>query len=386
MGYVMVGKAKRPLMAFVMVLSYSRRIFLHFSLNAQMDSFLRGHVLAFEAWGGVPRVTLSDNLKSAVLERMGDAIRFNPQYLAFAAHYRFEPRPVAVARGNEKGRVERSIRYIRDNFFAARVFADVADLNAQAKAWTDGPASTRPWPEGVQLTVAQAFETEKPKLMALPMDAYPVDARLEVSVAKTPYVRFDLNDYSIPHTHVRRTVTVLANAQRVRVFDGATILADHVRSYDKAVQVEMTAHVDELIERKRGARQHRATSQLTQAIPAMADFLARAAAKGHHLASMTRVLGQMLDHYGAQAMQEAVVEALRRDVPHHNAVRLALERARQERRDRPLVVPQLSERAQRMDVTVMPHRLDAYDELQAPTKQTDESSDGHSTETDEETQ
>lgn len=215
MGHVMVGRAKRPLMAFVMVLSYSRRIFLHFSLNAQMDNFLRGHVLAFDAWGGVPRVILSDNLKSAVLERVGDAIRFNPDYLAFAAHYKFEPRPVAVARGNEKGRVERSIRYIRDNFFAARVFKDVADLNAQAKAWTDGPAFERPWPEGEQLTVRQAFEAESPSLMALPMDAYPVDARVEVTVAKTPYVRFDLNDYSIPHTHVRRTVTVLANAQRV---------------------------------------------------------------------------------------------------------------------------------------------------------------------------
>ena len=118
----------------------------------------------------------------------------------------------------------------------------------------------------------------------------------------------------------------------------------------------------------------------------MADFLARAATKGHHLASMTRVLGQMLDHYGVQAMQEAVVEALRRDVPHHNALRLALERARQERRDCPLVVPQLSERAKRMDVTVKPHQLDAYDELQAHAKQTGQSSDGHSTETDEDTQ
>ena len=221
-------------------------------------------------------------------------------------------------------------------------------------------------------------------MMTLPMDAYPVDARVEVQVAKTPYVRFDLNDYSIPHTHVRRAVTVLANAERVRVLDGATILAEHVRSYDKAEQVEITAHVDELIERKRGARQHRGISQLTQAIPAMADFLARAATKGHHLASMTRVLGQMLDHYGAQAMQEAVVEAMRRDVPHHNAVRLALERARQELRDSPLVVPQLSERAKRMDVTVKPHRLDAYDELQAHAKQADQSS--HFTETDEDTQ
>jgi hypothetical protein len=290
---------------------------------------------------------------------------------------------VAVARGNEKGRVERSIRYIRDNFFAARVFADVADLNAQAKTWTDGPASTRPWPEGVQLTVAQAFETEQPKLMALPMDGYPVDARLEVSVAKTPYVRFDLNDYSIPHTHVQRTVTVLASADRVRVLDGAAILADHARSYDKGMQVEVAAHVEDLVQQKRGARQHRATSRLTQSVPAMADLLTSAAAKGHHLASMTRVLGQMLDHYGAPAMQEAVLEALRRDVPHYNAVRHALERARQERQDTPLIVPQLSERAQRMDVTVQPHRLDAYDDLQAPAK---DSEDGQATETDEDTQ
>jgi hypothetical protein len=270
-----------------------------------------------------------------------------------------------------KGRVERSIRYIRDNFFAARVFADVDDLNAQAQVWTDGPASTRPWPEGVQLTVAQAFETEQPKLMELPMDGYPVDVRLEVSVAKTPYVRFDLNDYSIPHTHVRRTLTVLASADRVRVLDGEAVLADHVRSYDKGVQVEIAAHVEELVQQKRGARQHRGTGRLTQAIPAMADFLARAAAKGHHLGSMTRVLGQMLDHYGAPVMQEAVLEALRRDVPHHNAVRLALERTRQERQDAPLIVPQLSERAQRMDVTVQPHRLDAYDDLQALSPDTD---------------
>jgi hypothetical protein len=115
----------------------------------------------------------------------------------------------------------------------------------------------------------------------------------------------------------------------------------------------------------------------------MADLLSRAAAKGHHLASMTRVLGQMLDHYGAPAMQEAVLEALRRDVPHYNAVRHALERARQERQDTPLIVPQLSERAQRMDVTVQPHRLDAYDDLQAPAT---DSEDGQATETDEDTQ
>ena len=103
-GHLQIGQARRPLMGFVAVLSYSRRVFLRFCLNAQMDSFLRGHVQAFCAFGGLARTPLYDNLKSVVLERVGDAIRFNPECLAFAAHYRFEPRPVAICRGNEKGR------------------------------------------------------------------------------------------------------------------------------------------------------------------------------------------------------------------------------------------------------------------------------------------
>jgi len=130
-----------------LVLSWSRRPFLRFFLDARMASFLRGHEAAFRAWGGLPRVLLYDNLRSAVLERQGDAIRFHPLLLEFAAHYRFEPRPVAVARGNEKGRVERTIRYIRDSFFAARGWHDLDDLNAQAEAWCLGPAADRPCPE-----------------------------------------------------------------------------------------------------------------------------------------------------------------------------------------------------------------------------------------------
>jgi transposase len=104
-GSLVIGRARRPLLAFVMVLSYSRAIYLRFFLNARMENFLRGHVGAFTTWGGVPRVLLYDNLKSAVIERLGDAIRFHPTLLDFAGHYRYEPRPVAVARGNEKGRV-----------------------------------------------------------------------------------------------------------------------------------------------------------------------------------------------------------------------------------------------------------------------------------------
>ncbi|WP_456152307.1 IS21 family transposase [Paraburkholderia xenovorans] len=144
--HLQIGRARRPLMAFVMVLSWSRQIYLRFFLDARMDSFLAGHAGAFETWSGLPRVLLYDNLKSAVLERHGDAIRFNPQLVAFAAHHRYEPRPVAVARGNEKGRVERAIRYVRENFFAARKFIDLDDLNAQAALWC---ADRRTMPSGI---------------------------------------------------------------------------------------------------------------------------------------------------------------------------------------------------------------------------------------------
>ena len=194
-GKLRIGKAERTLMAFVMVLSFSRQIFLRFFLDAQMANFLRGHEAAFQAWGGLPRVLLYDNLKSAVLERQGEAIRFHPTLLEFAAHYRFEPRPVAVARGNEKGRVERAIRYVRDSFFAARPWGDLDDLNAQAEAWCQGQAAERPCPEDRSISVREAFAQEQPKLLALPENPFPTDEREVVSVGKTPYVRFDRNDY-----------------------------------------------------------------------------------------------------------------------------------------------------------------------------------------------
>ncbi|MCH9671688.1 MAG: IS21 family transposase, partial [Gammaproteobacteria bacterium] len=150
-----LGNSLRPLMAFVMVLSYSRHTFCKFYYSEVMANVVRGHVDAFIAFGGVPRVALYDNMKTIVLERRRDAIRFHPTALALATHYRFEPRPVAVARGNEKGRVERTIQYVRSSFFAARTFTDIDDLNAQARAWCEGEAADRPCPGDRTRTVRE---------------------------------------------------------------------------------------------------------------------------------------------------------------------------------------------------------------------------------------
>jgi transposase len=336
-GTITIGRAERTLMAFVMVLSFSRQIFLRFYLDARMSNFLRGHEAAFRAWGALPRVCLYDNLKSAVLE--GQAIRFHPTLLVFAGHYRFEPRPVAVARGNEKGRVERAIRYVRENFFAARNWTDLDDLNTQAEAWCWGQAAERPCPEDHSLTVRQTFEQERPQLLNLPDNPFPTDEHEEVSVGKTPYVRFDRNDYSLSPAYTRRTLPVVASPTQVRLLDGEKMLACHPRSYDKGQQVENSEHIAELVAIKHQARHHRGQDRLARAAPNSRALLTQAAERDDNLGSITAALLRLLDRYGALELEAAIAEALARGVPHPNAVRLSLQR-RQEQRDQhpPLAV------------------------------------------------
>jgi len=368
-GHLTIGRARRPLMAFVMVLSYSRQIFLRFFLDARMENFLRGHAAAFAAWNGCTRVLLYDNLRSAVLERRGDAIRFHPTLLEFAAHYRFEPRPVAIARGNEKGRVERAIRYVRDSFFAARQFVDVDDLNSQAEVWCLSTAADRPCPEQTHISVREAFAEEAPRLLGLPDNAYPLLERVAVKVGKTPYVRFDLNDYSVPHTKVQRLLTVLADPHQVRIVDGADVLACHRRSYEKDAQIEDPAHVQALVEDKRAARRHRGTDRLAQAAPASQTLLLRAAERGDNLGAITAALLRLLDRYGAAELEASIVDALQRGVPHPNAVRLALERRREQRQEVPPVAHDMPAHVKTRDAPVQPHRLDDYDQLKDQTNE-----------------
>ena len=364
-GKVTIGRAARPLMAFVMVLSYSRRIFLHFFLGQQSENFLRGHEAAFGAWGGVVRVVLYDNLKSAVLERRGDAIRFNPLLLEFARHYRFAPRPVAVARGNEKGRVERAISYVRRAFFMARRFKDVDDLNRQARQWCDGPACQRRWVEDDRLTVREAFEKERALLLPLPPAPFPTEERRELVVGKTPYVRFDHNDYSVPHERVRQTVVVTASLATVRILYQGTVVAEHRRCFDRRQQIEDPAHIERLVEHKRQARAHRGLDRLAAAAPASRELLTRLAQRGANLGSATTRLLRLLDEFGAARLEPAIREAIEKDIPHHHAVRQILERQHRAEGRRPTLPVELPDDPRVRDLTIRPHTLESYDTLAA---------------------
>lgn len=363
-GTIQIGRSKRWLMAFVMVLSWCRMIFLKFFVNPRVANLMRGHESAFAFFGGVPRVILYDNPRNVVLERIGDAIRFHPTLLAFAAHHRYEPRPVAVARGNEKGRVERAIRYVRTSFFAARTWTDLDDLNRQALDWCLGLAADRRCPEDHSQTVREMFAAEGTKLLPIPDNPFPTEDREEASVGKTPYVRFDLNDYSVPHDRVGRTLTVLASLEQVRILDGNEVIAQHPRSYDKGDQVEDPTHVRDLVERKRRAKQHRGLDRLSRQVknaPALLDLVAK---RGGNLGNVTARLLKYVDEYGAVSVEEAVAEAMERGTPHPTAVRFLLERRRQAS-GHPVPIPvELPNDPRVRDLSVRPHSLDTYDQIE----------------------
>jgi transposase len=362
-GKLTIGRAQRPLMAFVMVLSYSRHLFVRFYLNATTASFLDAHVQAFAYFTAVPRVCLYDNLRSAVLERTGDAIRFNPTLLELAAWYRFQPRPVAVARGNEKGRVERAIRFVRERFFAARRYTDIADLNAQALRWCLEEAAARPCPEDRSRSVRECFEEERPRLLALPENPFPSEERIVVRIPKTPYARFDWNDYSVPHAYVRRSLEVRATVDTVRILDANTVIATHRRSYDRGAQVEEAPHIQDLADQKRSARRGRAMDRLHHAAPSAAKFFAAAASRGVHLAALTRGLIDLLDAHGAAALEAALGAALAEDSAHLAAVRHFVDQHRARRGARPPIPIHLPDDPRVRDLSVRPHNLADYEQL-----------------------
>src|SRR5881296_40936 len=282
-GALPIGRARRVLSCFVLVLSWSRAVYARFALDQTLESFLRGHVEAFSALGGVARTLLYDNLKSVVLERVGDHIRFHPRVLELAGHYHFAPQPCAVARGNEKGRVERMIGFLRHSFFAARTFTSLADLNTQLTRWIADVAHARPVPGRREQRVAEALAEEQPRLLPLPEHPFPCHLLRAVSSGKTPYIRFDGNDYSIPHPLVHRPLTLVASEHTVRLLDGATEVARHARRYDRGQRIEDDAHLAALVAEKRHAHELRGRDRLRSACPQAEAFIDALAVRGHPL-------------------------------------------------------------------------------------------------------
>ena len=371
-GYVAIGRSRRQLLAFVMTLSWSRMIFLRFFLGGAMPSFLQGHVEAFEFHGGVPRTLLYDNLKSAVLARKGNAKQFHPTMLALSQHYRFRPQPVGIRKGNEKGRVERSIRFVRDSFFAGRRWGHLDDLNRQAREWCLNRAANRPWAQDRTRTVADAFQEEQPRLLALPGDAFPCDAVANVQIQKTPYARFDGNQYTVPHTLVKRTLSVAASETEVRILDGPKIVAVHERCYDKGQVIENPEHLAELRKRKREAEHGKNSDRLMHAAPNTSALLEALAQRGEQLGTVHAHLLRLLDEFGGERLDDAAKRALEQETPYPRSVRMILEADEQRLNQPPRIEVALPDDDRVRGLSVKQHKLAAYDSIRPATEVSDE--------------
>ena len=311
-----------------------------------------------------PRTLVYDNLRSAVLERAGTAIRFHPRLLELAGHYHFAPRPCTPGRANEKGKVERQIQYLRHAFFAARTFVDVDDLNAQFRRWRDddrasAPASRSPRSDrrrGARRGAAAAL-CRCPRIPSRPTSC------ARCSPARRPTCASTAISYSIPHTHVRRPLTLLASPTTVRVIAGTEEIARHERSYDTGQVIEQEAHVAGLVAATRQANPSTARDRLRLAVPAVATLLDRLAARGESLRVHIARLLALLDDYGPQELAAAIDRALERDALGAGAIAHILETRRRQRGLKPPIPIALPDRPGVRDLDVTPHRLETYDDL-----------------------
>jgi transposase len=373
-GKIELEGSERKLYGFVMTLSWSRHIFLRFYVNQGTANFQRGHIDAFNYFGGlVARELLYDNLKSVVLERIGKAIHFNPAILELAGHYRFKPVPVEPAEPEQKGRVERGIKFVRSSFWPARKWKSLDDLNEQALKWCQQEAGDRKWVQDQKLKVLEAFDREKRYLVPIPPAPYVVYDRKEVSVGKTPYVRFDCNDYSIKPAYVRRMLSVFATQDTVRIYDGETEIARHKRTFAKGKQIEDQLHIQELTDAKRAARKHRWMDRLQLAAPSTTEFLYQAGQRGHNLGRLTQELTALLELYGAQEFECAVKAAVDAGVVHASAVKQSLEANRSARGAKPPVKLRFEGNRLASELTIVPKSLKSYDSLM---KRTEDESNG----------
>ena len=221
---------ERKVWLFALVLGPSRYLWAQFVMHQDLPTVLRCHIDAFEHLGGAPRQILYDQMKTAVNSDATDTrpIIYNGKLLACAAHYGFTPKACQPYRAKTKGKVERGFRYVRADFFMARQFLDMADLNQQLRQWLDTVANVR-LHGSTDRVVAEHFEQERPTLTPLPAGRFDAVLRSERRLNSEGSVSVGGNYYSVPDGTARRMLAVQTTPHEVHIFDEDRLLAVHPR-------------------------------------------------------------------------------------------------------------------------------------------------------------
>jgi transposase len=366
-GHLRVGTAQRPLSCFVMVLSYSRAMYVDFALDQRMETFLAMHQRALEFFGGVPRRILYDNLKSVVLHHIGSTVQFNPRFLSYAGHCLFEPNAAPVRYPEAKGKVEASIKYVRHSFFYGRSFSSLSDLRAQAALWRDEVANDR-LHATTRERPADRLLVERPRLRPLPERSFDTDLLLPLVVSKEARVLLDTNSYSVPHEYVGKTVMLRASSDTVSVHCDGKEVATHARCWDRRRAIEEPAHIAALLERRPAANQPKRRERLASLSPACRVYLQEIARRRIGLEHEVRKLLRLVDLYGETDVRDGMAQALANKSFGARYVRALVDQARFKRGLGEPPEPIITGNAAADSVDVEPHAMESYDELfKAPT-------------------
>jgi transposase len=361
-GHLRVGNTQRPLSAFLMVLSFSRALYVDFAFDQRLETFFRMHRRALEFFGGVPRRILYDNLKSVVLHHVGSTVQFNPRFLAFAGHYLFEPVAAPVRYPEAKGRVESAVRYLRHSFFYGRSFQSLEDVRAQAAAWREETANAR-LHQTTRERPADRLLVERTRLHALPSRPFDTDLVLPLIVSKEARVHLDTNTYSVPPDFVGRMVHLRADDRTVRILCDGVEIASHNRSWDRWRAVEHPAHRDQLLARRRGAQVPTRRERLASCAPECRMYLQEIARRPIDLDGEIRKLLRLVSLYGETEVAGGMAQALAQRTFGARYVHALIDQSRFARGLGEPPEPILTGNPVADDLVVEPHDLESYDAL-----------------------
>lgn len=308
-GSVAVGNTRRALSFFVMVLGYSRWMYLEFTLGQSQEWWLGCHQRALEKLGACPAEILVDNCKTAVLAHTpGAAPVFNPHYLDFARHHGFTIKACGPHHPQSKGIVESAVAYIKSNFLRGRTINAFEELAPAASLWLETVANVREHRETRQSPQARLIE-ERPHLRPLHPQPYAAAQTRPVRVSRRCRVTLDTNRYSVPPRHAGALLTLHLFSDRVRLYADTTLVAEHPRCFGRHTDLENPDHVRELEATKRQGARQRLLLRFLELGPAAAPFhqglVERRLNPGHHLA---RIM-ELLPGRGAPALHAALASA-----------------------------------------------------------------------------
>jgi len=234
---------ERKVWLFAMVLGHSRYLWAQFVLHQDLPTLLRCHMEALEHFGGSPREILYDRMKTAVLgePEAGRGVVYNAKLLALGAHYGFVPRACQPYRAKTKGKVERPFRYIRADFFMARRFADIDDMNRQLRHWLDTVANARRHGSTDRIVV-EHFAQERPSLQPLPAGRFEAVLNVQRRLSHDGLVSVGGNYHSVPDGTRSRVVEVQSLADQVRILEDDRLIAVHALLHGRKQRSILPGH------------------------------------------------------------------------------------------------------------------------------------------------